>query len=266
MITILGYQVVEQLYESPRSFIYRGVRECDRLPVILKTLKQEYPSPEAIARLRLEYTITHNLDLAGVVKAYSLEAYPRGLAIVLEDFGGVALSHLIQPRGFTLLEVLNLAIQITQILGDIHQQNIIHKDINPSNIAFNPTTGQIKIIDFGIAAVLSRENPTLSNPKVIEGTLAYMSPEQTGRMNRVMDYRTDFYSLGILLYQLLCDRLPFVTTDALEMVHCHIAKRPIPPQVINLVVFGVSLNTIATVIGDRAIGDLNGIFTSALTY
>lgn len=233
MVTIPGYQVVEQLYESSRSFIYRAIRESDQLPVILKTLKQAYPSPEAIARLRLEYKITHSLDLAGVVKAYSLETYPRGLAIVLEDFGGVALNHLMQQRSFHLVEILKLAVQITQILGDIHQQNIIHKDINPSNIAINPTTGQVKIIDFGIAAVLSRENPTLGSPKVIEGTLAYMSPEQTGRMNRVMDYRTDFYSLGILLYQLLCDRLPFVTNDALEMVHCHIAKQPMPPQTIN---------------------------------
>ncbi|PSB34111.1 serine/threonine protein kinase [Stenomitos frigidus] len=180
MVTIPGYQVVEQLYESPRSFIYRGVRESDRLPVILKTLKQEYPSPEAIARLRLEYTITHSLDLAGVVKAYSLESYARGLAIVLEDFGGVALSHLLQQRSFTLVEVLNLAIQTTQILGDIHPKNIIHKDINPSNIAFNLTTGQVKIIDFGIAAILSRENPTLSNPKVIEGTLAYYVSRANG--------------------------------------------------------------------------------------
>lgn len=233
MMTLLGYRVIEQLYESSRSFIYRGVRESDRLPVILKTLKQEYPSPEAIARLRLEYTITYSLDVAGVVKAYSLESYPRGLAIVLEDFGGVALSHLLQQRSFTLVEILNLAIQITQILGDIHQQNIIHKDINPSNITLNPATGQVKIIDFGVAACLSRENPTLSSPKVIEGTLAYMSPEQTGRMNRMIDYRTDFYSLGVMLYQLLCDRLPFVTSDALEMVHCHIAKQPIPPQAIN---------------------------------
>ncbi|MBD0302803.1 MAG: AAA family ATPase, partial [Tolypothrix sp. T3-bin4] len=105
-------------------------------------------------------------------------------------------------------------------------------DINPSNIVFNPDTEIIKIIDFGIATVLTRENPTLKNPNVLEGTLAYMSPEQTGRMNRTLDYRTDFYSLGVSFYELLTGQLPFNTTDALELVHCHIAKQPVPPHLL----------------------------------
>ncbi len=123
--------------------------------------------------------------------------------------------------------------RIADLLGAIHAGNIIHKDINPSNIVYNPTTGQVKIIDFGISTVLSRENPTLSNPNVLEGTLAYMSPEQTGRMNREIDYRTDFYSLGATFYELLTGRLPFDTGDAMELVHCHIAKVPVPPHEVN---------------------------------
>jgi serine/threonine protein kinase len=122
---------------------------------------------------------------------------------------------------------------VAEILGAIHAGNIIHKDINPSNIVYNPATGQVKIIDFGISTVLSRENPTLSNPNVLEGTLAYMSPEQTGRMNRAIDYRTDFYSLGATFYELLTGRLPFVTGDAMELVHCHMAKVPVPPHEVN---------------------------------
>ncbi len=122
---------------------------------------------------------------------------------------------------------------MAEILGAIHAGNIIHKDINPSNIVYNPETGQVKIIDFGISTVLSRENPTLSNPNVLEGTLAYMSPEQTGRMNRAIDYRTDFYSLGATFYELLTGRLPFVTGDAMELVHCHMAKVPVPPHEVN---------------------------------
>jgi predicted ATPase len=115
-------------------------------------------------------------------------------------------------------------------LGAIHTLNVIHKDINPIQYRFNPETETLKIIDFGISTVLTRENPTLKNPNVLEGTLAYISPEQTGRMNRSLDYRTDFYSLGITFYELLTGQLPFETTDVLELVHCHIAKQPVPPH------------------------------------
>lgn len=124
---------------------------------------------------------------------------------------------------------LPLAVKLTQILGEIHTANIIHKDINSGNIVLNPNTGVVKIIDFGIATQFNRTNPTFTNPHVLEGTLAYLSPEQTGRMNRLLDYRTDFYSLGVTFYQLLTGHLPFATTDILELVHCHIAKQPIPP-------------------------------------
>jgi PAS domain S-box-containing protein len=230
MITIPGYQAIEKLYESSRSLIYRAQRSVDLTPVILKMLRQEYPSPQEIARFQMEYDILRSLNLAGVVTAYGMETFQQSYFIVLEDFGGKSLRLWLSDRTFNLEEFLNLAIQLTSILGEIHQHNIIHKDINPSNIVLNPNTGQVKIVDFGLATVLSRENPTWSNPNVLEGTLAYMSPEQTGRMNRSIDYRTDFYSLGVTFYQLLCDRLPFTTTDALELVHCHIARRPIPPH------------------------------------
>jgi histidine kinase len=233
MVAIAGYQIVEKLYESAKSLVYRGMRVKDEVPVILKVLRHEYPTPDAIARFKLEYDITRNLNLEGVIKTYGLEKYQYSLVMVLEDFGGVSLTQLLKKRKFHLEECLILAIRITEILGEIHAANIIHKDINPSNIVFNPTTGQIKIIDFGISTVLSRENPILRNPNVLEGTLAYMSPEQTGRMNRVIDYRTDFYSLGVTFYELLARKLPFETADALELVHCHIAKQPISPSEID---------------------------------
>jgi PAS domain S-box-containing protein len=233
MIAIPGYQAIEKLYESSRSLIYRAQRSIDRTPVILKMLREEYPSPQAIARFQMEYDILRSLNLVGVVTAYGLETFQQSYFIVLEDCAGKSLRSWLSDRIFNLEEFLNIAIQLTSILGEIHQHNIIHKDINPSNILLNPNTGQVKIADFGLATVLSRENPTWSNPHVLEGTLAYMSPEQTGRMNRTIDYRTDFYSLGVTFYQLLCDRLPFTTTDALELVHCHIARRPISPHEID---------------------------------
>jgi serine/threonine protein kinase len=236
MITLPGYQILAQIYESANSLVYKGIREQDNQSVILKALKQDYPTQNEITRYKQEYEITRNLNTDGVVKAYSLEPLQRTLVIILEDFGASSLRQLMDERigagtgVLPLPEFLNIAIKTAQSLGHIHSSNIIHKDINPSNIVYNPETEQVKIIDFGISTQLSRSNPTLKNPNVLEGTLAYMSPEQTGRMNRSLDYRTDFYSLGVTFYELLTGQLPFETTDALELVHCHIAKQPISPH------------------------------------
>src|ERR671933_115324 len=233
MSALLGYQILGQIYESPNSIVYRGIRDEDSQAVILKLLREEYPTPAEIIRYKQEYRITHRVNRAGGVKAYSLEEYQKTLVITFEDFGGESLKILMTKKKFTLPEFLLLAIKVTEILEEIHGSNIIHKDINPSNIVLNPTTGQLKLIDFGISTILSRENHTIKNPKILEGTLAYISPEQTGRMNRSLDYRTDFYSLGVTFYELLTGQLPFETTDALELVHCHIAKEPVSPREIN---------------------------------
>src|SRR5919202_1419003 len=238
MITLLGYQILAQIYESANSLVYRGIRQRDNQAVILKALKEDYPTPQELTRYKQEYEITRNLNTDAVVKAYSLEPYHRTLVIILEDFGASSLKQLMnesvgrQPF-MPLQEFLSIAIKTAESLGHIHAANIIHKDINPSNIVYNPETGQVKIIDFGISTQLTRENPTLKNPNVLEGTITYMSPEQTGGMNRTLDYRTDFYSLGITFYELLTGKVPFDTTDALELVHCHIAKVPMSPHEVN---------------------------------
>ncbi|NEP59104.1 MAG: AAA family ATPase [Symploca sp. SIO2G7] len=234
MISISGYQLLTPIYETRNSLVYRGIREQDKQPVILKILKEDYPRPSELTRYQQEYQITHNLNLDGVIKAYSLEKYQKTLIIIFEDFGGESLKQLFNDGvraiyELSLQEFLRIALKIAEGLGQIHAAQIIHKDINPANIVFNRETQQLKIIDFGISTVLTRENPTLKNPQVLEGTLAYMSPEQTGRMNRYLDYRTDFYSLGVTFYQLLTHQLPFRTYDPLELVHCHIAKNPVPP-------------------------------------
>jgi predicted ATPase/GAF domain-containing protein len=230
---IPGYQIINKIYESSHSLVYRGYRNRDNLPVILKVLKGDYPSPKELSRYHQEYELVRSLDLEGVIKTYGIEKYENTLVIVFEDLNATSLDRFMEERPFTLRKGLSLAIQIVESLGQIHAAHIIHKDINPSNIVFNPKTGQLKIIDFGISTRLSRENPAIKNPNVLEGTLAYMSPEQTGRMNRAIDARTDFYSLGVTFYELLTGRLPFDTTDALELVHCHLAKQPIPPHEIN---------------------------------
>ncbi|MBD2041157.1 AAA family ATPase [Microcoleus sp. FACHB-672] len=233
MITLAGISVKAQIYESANSLVYQGIRESDDQPLILKVLKQDYPTPAELTRYRTEYHLTKSLDLAGVVKVYDLQKYQNTLVMFLEDFGGKSLKSWMQQCQFTLEEFLQIAVATTDALGHIHAANVIHKDINPSNVVFNKETNQLKIIDFGISTKLTRETPALKNPNVLEGTLAYMSPEQTGRMNRTLDYRTDFYSLGITFYELLTNKLPFETDDALELVHCHIAKVPVSLSELN---------------------------------
>ncbi|MBP0016186.1 MAG: serine/threonine protein kinase, partial [Cyanobacteria bacterium SBLK] len=227
---IQKYDFIQKLYDSANSLVYRGHQSDNNRSVIFKVLQQSYPSPEKLAWFKQEYETTRNLDLAGVVKAYSLENYQNQWMMVLEDFGGESLNRFIEKNPFTLPQFLPLAIKIVEIIGQVHQQQIIHKDINPSNLVWNPKTGQVKLIDFGISTVLSRENTTFRNPNLLQGTLAYISPEQTGRMNRSIDYRTDFYSLGVTFYEILTGRLPFPTEDALELVHCHIARQPLLPH------------------------------------
>ena len=231
MISIPNYQVLNQIYESSNSLVYRGIKNEDNQAVVLKVLKED--SPAKLANYRQEYEITHSLDLAGVVKTYSLEKYQDTLVIVFEDFGGETLRQWMTDAGQNWKEWLPIFIQVTEILAEIHAENIIHKDINPSNILWSQSSGQIKIIDFGISTVLPRENPSLKNPNKLEGTLPYLSPEQTGRMNRAMDYRSDFYSLGVTFYELLTNRLPFESDDAMELVHCHLAKQATPPHQLN---------------------------------
>ncbi|HBB34839.1 MAG TPA: serine/threonine-protein kinase PknK, partial [Cyanobacteria bacterium UBA8803] len=233
MLALPDYQTIAQIYESANSLVWRAIRTSDSQTVILKLLKQDYPTPEELVRYRQEYEITHHLPLEGVCRSLSLEQYQNTLFIVFEDFGGESLRTWMNSRQVNLEEFLQIAIATTVSLAEVHAANIIHKDLNPANIVYNPHTQQIKLIDFGIATVLSRENPTIRNPQGLEGTLAYISPEQTGRMNRSLDYRTDFYSLGVTYYELLTNKLPFDTTDALELLHCHIAKQPLPPIVVN---------------------------------
>jgi serine/threonine protein kinase len=236
-LTLTGYHLIEQIYNGSRTQVYRGVRSSDQKPVVIKLLKSEYPTFNELVQFRHQYTIAKNLDLSGIIKPLSLENYRNGYALVMEDFGDISLKQEMKrwaERGMgrssdLLREFLNIAISIVQTLEGLYHNRIIHKDIKPDNILINPRTKQVKIIDFSIASLLPRENQEIINPNVLEGTLAYMSPEQTGRMNRGIDYRTDFYSLGVTFYELLTGQLPFISTDPMELVHCHIARIPTSP-------------------------------------
>ncbi len=249
---IPGYDITEVIYEGINTIIYRGTSHLGQQKVILKILKEDYPTLDAITRLKHEYKVTENLDLEGVVKILRLETEQNRLVLVLEDFGGQSLKQVISNRKLELLEFLNIAVQLGKALVSLHSHKIIHKDIKADNIVINPETGQVKLTDFSIASRLSKEKLQLTNPNQLEGTLTYMSPEQTGRMNRVLDYRTDFYSLGITFYEMLTGRLPFQSNDPLELVHCHIAKQPVAIQQLNPEVPNAIANVVVKLMAKNA--------------
>ncbi|MEM7714392.1 MAG: ATP-binding sensor histidine kinase [Cyanobacteria bacterium P01_A01_bin.68] len=231
MVNIRGYSIAEQLYNGSRTLVYRAIREDDQKPVVIKLLKNTYPSFNELVQFRNQYTIAKNLNYPGIIQTYSLEAYQNGYALIMEDFGGISLKEYfndleILNKTSLLTEFLQIAISLCDILDTLYQQRVIHKDIKPANILINPETKQVKLIDFSIASLLNKETQEIKNPNVLEGTLSYISPEQTGRMNRGIDYRSDFYSLGVTFYELLTGKLPFFSDDAMELVHCHIAKKP----------------------------------------
>jgi two-component system sensor histidine kinase/response regulator len=250
--TLNGYRILEKIYDGSQTLVYRGQRSDDLQSVIIKVTKNPYPTQTDLAQFRHQYAILQRLEIPGVIKAYSLEQYRKGLALILEDCGSISLnefitnplrqdtsqSHVLLTKNIaqhrSLSIFFTIALQLTEILDSLYRHKVIHKDIKPENILIHPTTLEVKLIDFSIASCLVRENQSAQTPNLLEGTLAYMSPEQTGRMNRGIDYRTDFYSLGITFYKLLTGQLPFQTANPLDLIHQHIAGIPTPPNQLNL--------------------------------
>lgn len=233
MASLHGYVIEEELVkENSDTHVYRG-RDERLNKVIIKIPKDAPNLPELTERLRYEYEITKSLHGDGTVKAYALEQYKNRLALVLEDYGTYSIKELLEKRTLSLDEFLMFALSITEALEKIHKKNIIHKNINPSNILWDTNTKEAKIIDFAAASILPREIPEIRDTVFIQKSmLYYMSPEQTGRMNRGIDYRTDFYSLGIVFYEMATGILPFKSEDMSELVHFHLAKMPVPPHYI----------------------------------
>jgi predicted ATPase/signal transduction histidine kinase len=230
MLNLKGYEIHQDIYRSKLTRVSRGRRTEDGAPIVIKYPVMEYPSLGDIACLKNEYEILKDLgekNVEHVVRVYALERLDHRTLILSEDFGGVQLKEHF-AGGVGLEELLQIAVTIASALAAVHQHNIIHKDINPRNILINPRTREVKLIDFGISSRLSREHQQVRGLDRIDGTLAYMSPEQTGRINRTLDYRTDMYSLGATLYELLCGAPPFSSDDVMELLHCHIASDPPP--------------------------------------
>ncbi|HQN01686.1 MAG TPA: AAA family ATPase, partial [Candidatus Hydrogenedentes bacterium] len=237
-ITIPGYTIMEQISKTHYSTVYRAAKTGEAQTVIIKALSIREPTPAQIARFRHEYELVRGVNIDGIIKTIGFIDYEGTLALVLEDFGGISLKKII-PDGFTMERFLNLAVRLAEILGILHQNNIIHRDIKPNNILLNVEADTLKIADFGIATETLQIDNEISNPITMEGTLPYIAPEQTGRMNCAVDYRADLYSLGITFYEMLTGQLPFQSKDPVEIIHAHIAKIPAPPHQLNSEVPGL---------------------------
>ncbi len=219
------FDLLDQLHASARSRVLRA-RGADGTALIVKQPNQEFPSFQDNARFRREFEIARRCAHAGVVRPLSLSRSGGHWTMVLADIGGTALDKLLRQRALAPAEFFAIAVQLCDAVGAVHRQGVIHKDINPSNLVWNGEAQLLQLIDFGIASELPQEAQGLVQPHALEGTLAYMAPEQTGRMNRLLDYRADMYAIGATLYTLLAGRPPFVAVDAMELIHCHIARAP----------------------------------------
>lgn len=253
-----GYHVVETLDETAGSIVYRAVRQSDGLEVALKLLNQSYPSPARIEQFQNEFRLARLIDAGpggvapsggegtiagtvwselasaiqgGVARVYDAIEYQRRWFIVMELCAGKPLRTLLQDEVLSLPEVLAIGVEVSAVLARVHDAGIVHKDVNPSNLIYDRQSGQLRLIDFGIASLATREATAFYGASGVVGSPPYLSPEQTGRMNRSIDYRSDFYSFGVTLYELLTGSRPFQGQDLLELVHCHIAKEPIAPHI-----------------------------------
>jgi PAS domain S-box-containing protein len=225
-----GY-ALEPIREGADFTLYRGRQHGNPSPILAIALSAKQPSPQSLRRLEHEYTLASELDPAWAATPLALTRHQGRTILVLKDPGGELLDQVLeQYQGQPLdpTRFLCVAIGLASALGHVHRRGLIHKDIKPAN-ALVDEAGNVWLIGFGIASRLPREHQPPVPLEIIAGTLAYMAPEQTGRMNRSMDARSDLYSLGVTLYQMLTGDLPFAAADPLEWVHCHIAREPVSP-------------------------------------
>src|SRR5262249_51177862 len=221
----------EMLWEDGERLFCRRWRHSandDRRAVLVVLPVAEHPTPGSLNRLTHEYEVKDDLEDAGAGGPLGLGRERGQTMLVLKDPGGEPLDRLIGPP-MEVGRFLRLAVALSAALGRLHERGLVHKDLKPSHVLVNSASGQVWLTGFGIASRLLRERQSPDPPEFIAGTLAYMAPEQTGRMNRSIDSRSDLYSLGVAFYQMLTGSLPFMASEPMEWVHCHIARKPAPP-------------------------------------
>jgi serine/threonine protein kinase len=219
------------------SYVFSPLREGDfalhrgsghgLAPILL--VAAEDTSLGSVERLEHEYALKSELDADWAARPVAITHDNGRMTLVLEDPGGAPLDRLL-GRPLDVSHFLRIAIPLAGALRRVHERGLIHKDIKPANILADAANGGVWLTGFGIASRLPREHQAPAPPEVIAGTLAYMAPEQTGRMNRSVDSRSDLYALGVTLYEMLTGQLPFSAADPVEWVHCHIARQPVPPN------------------------------------
>jgi PAS domain S-box-containing protein len=227
-VPLNGYRTSRLLRSSGYSSVYEAIREADGSSVVAKVFDLE--SNDVEPRVEHEFALIEALDIDGVVKALGLHRVGDQLILLLERISGVDLAEYTHRRPLELDRFFAIAIQIADVLGRVHARRIIHRDIKPTNILIEPDTGRVFIADFGISVLLESERRHIYDPAVLEGTLPYVSPEQTGRTGRAVDFRSDLYSLGVTFYELLTGRRPFEFAAPLELIHAHLARTPEPPN------------------------------------
>ena len=228
MIELSRY-VLEALRKDQEFILYRGRSKDDASQVLVLLPLAENPAPEILKSLEQAYSLREELDPTWATRPIAVARHWDRPVLVLEDPGGVPLDQLL-GHPLDLAFSLRLAIGLSSAIDQLHERDIIHKDIKPANVLVNPVTGRCWLTGFGIASRLPRERQAPEPPEFVAGTLAYMAPEQTGRMNRSIDSRSDLYSLGVTLYEVLTGSHPFTASDPMEWVHCHIARQPVSPS------------------------------------
>ena len=227
-----GVSSLQVLWEDGERVFCRGESHVngDRTSVLAVLPAAEHPTPASLDLLTREYELKDELDGTWAVRPLELVRDRGRTMLVLEDTRSEPLHRLLGPP-MEVRSFLRLSIAIAEALTQVHRRGLVHKDIKPANILVDGTTGEVRLTGFGIASRLPRERPAPEPPETIAGTLAYMAPEQTGRMNRSIDARSDLYALGVTFYQMLTGSLPFAAADPMEWVHCHIARKPLQTAV-----------------------------------
>lgn len=228
MNAIPGYTLLERIYQSEKRSIYRGIRTADGQAVIVKSLNTDNVTTTDMAKLMHEYEVTKHLQIAGIVKPLSQEQAGRSIALIMEDVGGISLRDYLQHKQLELSVFLTMAMQLSETLIELHRHGVIHKDLKPDHILINELKDQVWVLDFSQSTRLLGETRKGSPAITLEGSLPYMSPELTGRLNRAVDYRSDLYSLGVIFYEMLTGQLPLHAETKMDWIHAHIAKKPIP--------------------------------------
>lgn len=227
---IPGYKIIENIEETRDYIVFRCKKENENEILLIKLIKAENPTVTEIARFKQEYEKIKNGDFRGIINVQDIIDKNEIIAVVIDDFNGITLKEALNKGKFEIKRFLQIAVQLSETLGYLHGSDITHKNIKPGSVLIKKDFSEARLMDFGVSTILTRSFEDVYNSEVIADTFYYISPEQTGRMNRTVDYRTDLYSLGVVFYEMLTGAPPFISNDPMEIFHSHIAKSPMAPS------------------------------------